>query len=285
MVRKLFETVVSIDQVSNILILIDGNKSVARSIPDFWIALRCAAARFQNEGGGILAFVEGEQEPRHVWWNEISSLASRMQVLFRIEKEAKVFDQRALVLKDFVLKKDGWLAIIQGSESNDSIARAARNLQSWISSSSDWPEEEIEQSVMALRSAVMTLLRGEDAWSISITSILELLDASLSVVASTWLTAEEISIVDSAALESVNTILNNVTDYNEVSSEVSSLGTLRVITESNYDYEVTRLNEFSNQLREKNEESKDEEVPRSHYTDEREESLDVDALFQGLRER
>lgn len=84
-----------------------------------------------------------------------------------------------------------------------------------FASSSDWSEEEIEQSTTALRSAVMTLLRGEDAWSMSITSILDLLDAVLSG-ASTWLTTEEISIVDSAALESVNTILRNTTDYNEV---------------------------------------------------------------------
>lgn len=283
MIRKMVDVVVSISQVTILLTLMDENRAITRGIPDFWDALRLAAARVQNEESGVLVNIEGNEDPRRVWWNELSSLATRMLVLFRIEKKVEASDERASALKDLVLKQDGWLSIIQGSESNDSISHAARGLQRWIVSDSDWPEEHIEQSATALRAAVMTLLRDEDAWSISITSIVDLLDAFLSG-ASSWLTPEETAIVNLAAAESVNTILNNATDYNEVESEVRQLGTLRVITDSNYDDEVTRLNEFADRLREK-EEEQEERKPRLRYTDEREESLDVDALFQGLQDR
>lgn len=283
MVYRIVDCVVSFNQVGYLKSLLDKQPALITAQPDLWRRLRDAAVRVQDIGAGGLVWSGQRADAKRIWWCDIDPPAVRIHKLLQIEKKAGTDHANSQRLRRSLSEHHCWLTMIKGSESTDSIARAANRLQRWIASESGWPEEEIAASAAAFRAAIITLLQGEDAWSISISSMVDLLDGCLDG-SDDWLTDDEANLVEAAAHESVNTILNNVDDPNEVTSEARQLRTLGVIANATFHDEIERLGKFAKYLRE-HESDDAKQGEKLSYSDTSDVVLDVDQLFQDLLKR
>jgi hypothetical protein len=272
---RMIDSVVTFKQVNVLLLFIERLvKEQGVESRALYGSLRDAAARLGSP-----------EDARPDVWRQSEPLASRMQVLLRIERHADVTDERSNALREMMMDLDFWTNIIDGSQSTDSIPKAAKRLAWWIDRESGWIEEDRVRCAEAMRYAVIAFLSGEDAWALPIESLFDLLDGFWSLVADPLADLER-DVISSGVSQIIDCILLNTTNPDEVKSEIHYLGLVGTIVDKPFSREIAQLREYAQGLEERQDEDRGERpVPPPPTTIAPATDGDIEQLFSGLLQR